>query len=279
MPFKTLRLSDRVTLIQETGVANFLRCNIWHVRGRDCDLVIDTGMGLSPLKEAVMRDGDRPVKAIVTHCHFDHSGGLHEFDCRLGHRAEAPILADPTPDAVVYSGDWPRIEVVDLRLHPGFHPETYHITPAPLTGYLDEGDVIDLGDCAFQVMHVPGHSPGSIALWDRKARTVFSGDAIYDGDLLDNLYHSDPVIYRKTLERLLTLDADVFHAGHFASFGKARLKLIVNEYMQGTKKIGNVMDWYNDIRARTPDIYADQDWNQLHLGELLSAGSRQRKPA
>ena len=38
MPFTTLRLTDRISLIQETGVANFMRCNIWHVRGREFDL-------------------------------------------------------------------------------------------------------------------------------------------------------------------------------------------------------------------------------------------------
>ena len=84
MPFTTLHLSDRISLIQETGVANFLRCNIWHVRGRDCDLVIDTGMGLGPLKDWVRQTSDRPLKAICTHCHFEHMGSLHEFDCRLG---------------------------------------------------------------------------------------------------------------------------------------------------------------------------------------------------
>ncbi|MGA1181554.1 MAG: MBL fold metallo-hydrolase, partial [Marivivens sp.] len=73
MPFTTLRLTDRISLIQETGVANFMRCNIWHVRGREFDLVIDTGMGVSPLKDWILRESDRPLKAIVTHCHFDHS--------------------------------------------------------------------------------------------------------------------------------------------------------------------------------------------------------------
>ncbi len=62
MPFTTLRLSDRISLIQETGVANFMRCNIWHVRGRDCDLVIDTGMGLGPLKDWVLNDSNRPLR-------------------------------------------------------------------------------------------------------------------------------------------------------------------------------------------------------------------------
>jgi glyoxylase-like metal-dependent hydrolase (beta-lactamase superfamily II) len=260
MPFTTLRLSDRVSLIQETGVASFLRCNIWHVRGRDGDLVIDTGMGLGPLKDWVRQDSDRPLKAICTHCHFDHMGGLHAFDCRLGHRAEAQVFANPAPAAVVYSGDWTRIEVVDPAQHPDFTPETYRITPAPLTGYLDEGDVVDLGDCAFQVLHVPGHSPGSIALWDAKARTVFTGDAVYDGDLLDNLYHSDRATYRQTLERLRGLDAEVFHGGHYPSFGKARLAEIVDGYLRGAQTLGNVMDWYRDLRREVPDIYAAQDW-------------------
>lgn len=261
--FWTYRVADGITLIQERGVANFMRCNIWHVRGRDCDLVIDTGMGLSPLKAHISGQTEKPLKAIVTHCHFDHSGGLHEFDCRLGHAAEADILANPANKAVVYSGDWPKIEIVDTTLHTGFSPATYSITPAPLTGYLDEGDVLDLGDRAFQVLHVPGHSPGSIALWDIKSKTLFSGDAVYDGELLDNLYHSDPSIYRKTLERLLELDAEVFHAGHFPSFGKNRLKEMIDEYLSGTNTITDVRAWYEGEKLRNPDIFADQDWSRI----------------
>jgi glyoxylase-like metal-dependent hydrolase (beta-lactamase superfamily II) len=187
-------------------------------------------------------------------------GSLHEFDCRLGHRAEGAIFANPNSNAVVYSGAWTEIEVVDPAQHLDFHPETYRITPAPLTGYLDEGDVLDLGDCAFQVLHVPGHSPGSIALWDPKSRTVFSGDAVYDGDLLDNLYHSDPETYRRTLERLRQLDAETFHGGHYPSFGKTRLNQIVEAYMRGAQSIGNVMDWYHDLMRLSPDVYAAQDW-------------------
>ncbi len=265
MAFKTWRLSDRVSLIQETGVASFMRCNIWHVRGRDCDLVIDTGMGLGPLKDWVLRETDRPIKAIVTHCHFDHSGSLHEFDCRLGHPAEAHNLAAPQNRAVVYSGAWTEIEIVDPRAHPDFDPATFRITPAPLTGYLDEGDVLDLGDCAFQVLHTPGHSPGSIALWDAKARTVFTGDALYDGDLLDTLYHSDPATLRRTLSRLQGLGAEVFHGGHYPSFGKARMTELVESYARGENTLVDVVAWYHDMRRETPDIYADQDWSGVRL--------------
>ena len=266
MAFTTLRLSDRVSLIQETGVASLLRCNIWHVRGRDYDLVIDTGMGLGPLKDWVRRESDRPLKAICTHCHFDHMGSLHEFDCRLGHRTEGPIFADPAPEAVVYSGDWARIEIVSPDQHPEFQPQTWRITPAPLTGYLDDGDVLDLGDVAYHVLHVPGHSPGSIALWDAKSRTVFSGDAVYDGDLLDGLYHSDPATYRLTLARLRGLNAEVFHGGHYPSFGKARLEEIVDAYLRGAQATGSIMDWYTEVKATAVDLYAPQDWSDVPRG-------------
>jgi len=255
------RISDGITLIQEPGVANFMRCNIWFIEGRDCDLVIDTGMGLSPLKSFLSQAREKPIKAIVTHCHFDHSGGLHEFDCRLGHRSEAAILRAPTASNVVYDGDWPKIEIVDRRVHPGFDPETYAITPAPLTGYLDEGDVIDLGNRAFQILHLPGHSPGSIGLWDRKAATLFSGDAIYDGALLDNLYHSNPEIYRLTLERLMTLGLERIHAGHFPSFGCTRLDALAQDYLAGRNTIVDVTTWYDAQIKLTPDLFADQDWH------------------
>ncbi len=261
MAYQNLKIASGVTLVQETGVANFMRCNIWHVQGRDCDLIIDTGMGLDPLKSWVMQQTDKPIKAIVTHCHFDHAGALHEFDCRLGHRHEAAILAEPSRQNTVYTGDWQAIEIVDPRQHPDHNNKAYSIKPAPLTGYLDEGDVLDLGDRAFQVLHLPGHSPGSIGLWDVKTKTLFSGDAVYDGELLDNLYHSDRQVYRITLERLRALDADVFHAGHFPSFGKVRFDQLADEYLSGKNVITDVREWYDQCCAESADLYANQDWS------------------
>jgi len=261
MPFKTLKISDRISLIQETGVANFMRCNIWHVRGRDFDLVVDTGMGLSPLKNWLGNETDRPIKAIVTHSHFDHSGSLHEFDCRLGHHLEASILAAPNNQATAFSGSWAEIEIVDTNRHPEYSASTYCVTPAPLTGYLDEGDVLDLGDRAYQILHLPGHSPGSIGLWDIKERTLFSGDAVYDGELLDTVYHSDPMIYRQTLRRLVELDAETFHAGHYPSFGKSQLNRLVRDYLAGNNSITDVNEWYVRCRDTLGDIYSDQDWD------------------
>ena len=65
-----------------------------------------------------------------------------------------------------------------------------------------EGDVVETGDREFEVLHLPGHSPGSIALWERSSGSLFSGDAIYDGVIVDNLPGSDVEIYRETMNWL-----------------------------------------------------------------------------
>lgn len=263
MPYKRFRLSDDITLIQETGVANFMRCNIWHVRGRDFDLIIDTGMGLDSLKQWIMTDTNKPLKALVTHSHFDHAGCLHEFDVRLGHQSEADILAYPVNKLVVYDGAWKRINIVDPLQHPHYRPETYSITPAPLTGYLDEGDVIDLGNKAYQVLHLPGHSPGSIGLWDVKSKILFSGDVLYDGVFLDSLYHSNKTDYLQSLARLAQIDVEVIHAGHYPSFGKAKMLQLIDSYKQGKNDLSDVEAWYHS-QCQLDAMFTDQDWSQLN---------------
>jgi glyoxylase-like metal-dependent hydrolase (beta-lactamase superfamily II) len=97
------------------------------------------------------------------------------------------------------------------------------IAPVAVTHVLDEGDVIDLGDRAFEVLHLPGHSPGSIGLWDAASGALFSGDAVYDGPLLDELDGSDIDAYLATMDRLRALPVTVVHAGHEPSFGRRRL--------------------------------------------------------
>jgi glyoxylase-like metal-dependent hydrolase (beta-lactamase superfamily II) len=101
----------------------------------------------------------------------------------------------------------------------------------PVTLVLDEGDVIDLGDRAFEVLHLPGHSPGSIGLWESASGTLFSGDAVYDGPLLDEIDGSDIDDYVATMERLRELPLTVVHGGHEASFDRRRLIGICDAYI------------------------------------------------
>jgi glyoxylase-like metal-dependent hydrolase (beta-lactamase superfamily II) len=114
----------------------------------------------------------------------------------------------------------------------GVAAESFRQRPCAQVSDLGEGDVIDLGDRAFEVLHLPGHSPGSVGLWDPRTGTLFSGDAVYDGPLLDELADSDIGQYRVTMERLRALPVTVVHAGHDPSFGRDRLRQLTTAYMQ-----------------------------------------------
>ena len=234
--YETETRADDITLIHEPWIRPFYRCNMWHVRGRDRDLLVDTGLGAVPLRTHVPQLTGRPIVCVASHTHFDHVGSHHEFADRCVHCAEAAILADPRPEWIV-SDRYATDEMFDA-FPPGWNAAAYRVPPAPATRELSDGDIVDLGDRAFEVIHTPGHSPGGIALWEERTGTLLSGDIIYDGPLIDDGYHSNPDDYVASLERLLRLPVQVVHGGHFPSFGGERLREIARDYIAGRRKAG-----------------------------------------
>ncbi|MEM1346842.1 MAG: MBL fold metallo-hydrolase [Pseudomonadota bacterium] len=224
-------LDDGVTMIDEPFIQPFYRCNVWHVRGRERDMLIDSGMGVVSLREWVALVGERALTAVASHTHFDHIGCHHEFDDRAVHRAEAEILAEPTGRAIL--ADPYVSDAIFDRLPPlPYRSETYAVKSAPATRLLDDGDVLDLGDRYFEVIHTPGHSPGGIALWEASTGILFSGDIVYDGPLVEDTYHSDPEDYRRSMERLYDLPVSVVHGGHFESYGRTRHREIIGDWLK-----------------------------------------------
>ena len=96
--YETIPMGDDVTLIHEPWIKPFFRCNMWHVRGRDRDLLFDSGLGHVSLRAHVAMVSERPPLCVASHTHFDHIGCHHEFADRAVHGAEAHILADPRTD-------------------------------------------------------------------------------------------------------------------------------------------------------------------------------------
>ncbi len=243
--FTRKSMSDGVTFLTEPRVHPLIRCNIWHVRGRDRDLLVDTGLGVASLRDEIADLCDRPVVAVATHVHYDHVGSLHEFDERRIHALERDQMADyrefqwlrredfPPPILEELSAMGYPIEselLIEALPAPDFDPSTWRIASTEATP-IEEGEVLDLGDRHFEVLHLPGHSPGSIGLWETATGILFSGDAIYDGVLLDNLPESDLAAYARTMKRLRELPVEVVHAGHEPSFGRARMVELVDGYL------------------------------------------------
>nr|WP_300314432.1 MBL fold metallo-hydrolase [Halomonas sp.] len=229
--YRTRHLADGITLIDEPAIKPFYRCNIWHVRGRERDLVVDFGLGAVPLRQSVALLAEREVLAVASHTHFDHIGAAHEFDSCLVHRDEADILRQPDNKRTLAS------QFLDDSMFDALPPEPYshsgyHIPAPPEVRMLEDGDILDLGDRRFSVIHTPGHSPGGITLWESETATLISGDIIYDGELIEDAYHSNLQDYAASLRRLNALPVRTVHGGHFPSFSGQRLHELIDHWLR-----------------------------------------------
>jgi len=228
--YSVRRLDADVTYICEPHIQEFYRCNIWHVRGRDRDMLVDSGMGVVSLREWVPLVTERELIAVASHTHFDHIGCHHEFECRAVHSAEADLLADPTRENTL-ADPYVTDEIFDALPPKPYCSKCYAVKRAPATRLLEDGDVIDLGDRQFEVIHTPGHSPGGIALYEKVTGILFSGDILYDGPLVEDTYHSNADDYLGSMERLLKLKVRLVHGGHFPSFSGERYRDLITGWL------------------------------------------------
>lgn len=144
--------------------------NIYLVEGDSAALVIDTGLGFADIRTYASTLTDKPLMAINTHGHPDHAGGNAAFDTVHIHPAEHETLAYYTSDAVM-ADTYQRFVGIAM-------PERLRKANEPQARLLDinDGDVLDLGNRQLHVIHLPGHSPGSLALYDAATGSLFSGD-------------------------------------------------------------------------------------------------------
>ena len=174
--------------------------------GRDRAVLLDTGMGVAPLRPLVESLTDRPLTVLLSHAHFDHIGGTHEFAGSvpiLVHAVDASALRRGLgPD---YLARWYTPDQLTGPLPKGFDPATATIVGVEPTDLLHGGETIDLGDRELEVLACPGHAPGLVALLDRERRALYSTDVAYAGALYAHMAGSDLAAYQVTLARLAAL--------------------------------------------------------------------------
>jgi glyoxylase-like metal-dependent hydrolase (beta-lactamase superfamily II) len=120
------------------------------------------------LKSYVSQNQLKPVKLVNTHCHIDHVVGINfvknEFNIPFyANESEEKLLQSAPEQAQVFGFDIDEPPAIDYSI--------------------DEGDVIEFGNSKLTVLHVPGHSTGSVALYSEKEQFIIVGDVLFDGSI------------------------------------------------------------------------------------------------
>jgi glyoxylase-like metal-dependent hydrolase (beta-lactamase superfamily II) len=181
---------------------------------------------------------------VATHGHFDHVGGFHEFAARLIHAAEAADVSAHDPMATMMPSRYPPLRelygprapdyLLIAQPTPDFDPEQYARHPARPTRVLVDGDHIDVGDRRFEVLHLPGHSPGSVCLYERETTTMFGGDVIYDDVLIDDgLPGTSRSRYVESMKQFMAMGLRRVLPGHGDPFSADTARRIAADYLTG----------------------------------------------
>jgi len=194
----------------------FIEMTIHYLPGRGADsniyivdgerpFLVDTGTGHN-IERTIRRiaevvDIGRIDRIFLTHKHFDHAGGAAELKRRTGATVYIHEL-DSQP--VMEGDDWSTQAVMfGMRMEP-VKVET-----------IQEGELISSGECDFRVIHTPGHSAGSVALFSEEDAALIAGDTVFVGgvgrwDLPGGDYHQ----LVKSLHKLEGLEVRALYPGH-----------------------------------------------------------------
>jgi glyoxylase-like metal-dependent hydrolase (beta-lactamase superfamily II) len=174
--------------------------------------VVDPGGEVPRIRKAIDETGLKVEKIILTHGHIDHAGGAAELRDNLGVPVEGPHRAD---------------EFLLKGLAEQGHAYGFPARAVAPEKWLDERDRVEIGSHAFQVFHCPGHSPGSVVLFNAPHRFAIVGDVLFRGSIgrTDFPYGQYDRLIEGIRTKLLPLGDDVvFICGHgpSSSFGAER---------------------------------------------------------
>ena len=140
-----------------------LRTNCYIVHEGSEAIIIDPG-GNPELIIKTISELNVNIKAIIaTHCHFDHILAVNV----LRNKYDAPFMTHPK-------------EKETLELFEDFLKMYMTEIPVP-DRFVDEGNVISIGAKKFYILHTPGHTPGSICLYNYDEKVIFTGDTLFKG--------------------------------------------------------------------------------------------------
>ena len=172
-------------------------------------ILVDAGMMAAPTLRNIKKliDPQKIEMIVLTHCHHDHSGAAPELKAATGARL---LLSEKEVGAV---GD----DLASVAYLFGQQAPQYEVDQT-----LKEGMVLDTGEWKLEVMETPGHSQGSLCLYEPRAKVLFSGDTVFpDGNIgRTDMYGGSTPDLVASIERLTGLDVEIMYPGHMEITGR-----------------------------------------------------------
>jgi glyoxylase-like metal-dependent hydrolase (beta-lactamase superfamily II) len=236
-------VGEGVTRLTEPHLDELVSANLWWIRGQRHDVLLDTGLGVASMHEHLPEVLAHDTLAVLSHTHLDHTGGAHEFAHVAVHQLETDAVAVPPPASLdtrtemdllglAIPEDYPLSPSLLAALpHAGYDPAAFVVRPATVTRALVDGDVIDLGDRRLRVIHAPGHTRGSILLYDEDLRWLYTGDVLNDSPVFDEMTGADIPSYVESMRRMGDLDVAMVRPGHDNSFDGDRMRDLIDAYL------------------------------------------------
>lgn len=200
--FEVYRVAPSVYAIYEPF--QFQEVISYLILGGEGALLFDTGMGIGRIRAVVDELTALPVTVLNSHAHMDHVGGNAEFERVIAMdteftRTRARGRTNPEVRGEVDASALCR------PLPAGITEDNYHTPAFEIAAFVDDGHRIDLGGRTLEVVAVPGHTPDAIALLDREAGFLWTGDSFYEGPIWLFAPETDLEAYRASMARLAEL--------------------------------------------------------------------------
>ena len=172
------------------------------IEGNTKALLFDTGNGISDIHALVTRLTNKPITVLNSHSHFDHVGGNYAFKRIYAMNTEFTTERQKGVSNAVIAEEVSR-DALCRPLPNGVSQQNHIGKPYKISKRIDDGFVFELGERSIEVIHVPGHTPDAIALIDREAGLLWTGDSFYAGPIWLYAPETDLIAYGKSLDRLL----------------------------------------------------------------------------
>lgn len=175
--FSVRLLAEQTYAISEWG--HWEKVHSFLLIGQDKAALIDTGLGISNIKEVTDQLTDLPICVLTSHVHTDHIGSHAAFDNIYVHEADEAWLKNGIKGRSLEQIRFDLTRDLTSDLPAYFDLEGFVPFMGEASGLLRDGQLLDLGQRLVEIIHTPGHSPGHVAFLDHQTQFLFTGDVLY----------------------------------------------------------------------------------------------------